>query len=154
MAKKKLAPKEDIPVNTTETIIINTSEPILIPKVESVELGSEEWNETFRLILDKIKALTPDEKEFKIGKYIFKFIYCLLKDNKGNYKYETNVPLTTKTVKLSNVLTLALDVKGFHDDYITRLIIIRDPDNTYITYIINLSPERDFFEVVDFLSQI
>jgi hypothetical protein len=48
-------------------------------------------------------------------------------------------------------LILVLDVKGFHDDDITRLTILRDPDTGFI---IQLDPERDFLEVMDFLMEM
>jgi hypothetical protein len=151
MAKKKLAPKEKIPANTTETIIINTSEPLLIPKVESLELSIEEFNETFKLIIKKITALQPDENEFKIGKYIFNFAYCILKNSRSRYVDEISVLPITKNFKSSNIVILILNVKGFHDDYTTQLTIIPEPD---IGFTIQLDPERDFFEVLDFLSQM
>jgi len=107
-------------------------------------ISKEKFNGAFKLILKKIKELDSNEKDFKIGKYIFNSVHCGITINSRNrYIDETSVP--------SNVLILVLDVKGFHDDDITRLTILRDPD---IGFIIQLDPERDFLEVMDFLMEM
>jgi len=109
----------------------------------------------FMWFLEKVKDLKPNEKEIKIGKYIFIFRYARVRIKLDEYYYdEVDFPaINPKATEddLKNVILLVFDVKGLHKDYLTEIQISREDENQFEIYI---APDRQKNDIDDMLGLV
>ena len=109
----------------------------------------------FMWFLEKVKDLKPNEKEIKIGKYIFIFRYARVRI-KLDENYYDEVDFTALNPKataddLKNVILLVFDVKGIYKNYITEIQIYREDLDKFKIYIY---PDRQQNDVEELFNNI
>jgi hypothetical protein len=108
----------------------------------------------FMWFIEKVKDLKPNEKEIKIGKYIFTFKYVKVRVWLGELYDEVNFSaISSKATRrdLANISMLEFWVHGLYKDYITTVEIYKKEDYTFK---MNLYPNRSKESIYELLDAI
>jgi len=108
----------------------------------------------FMWFLERVKTLEPNEKEIKIGRYIFIFKYARVRVWLGEMYDEVDFPAISSKATgsdLANISMLEFWVHGLYKDYITTVEIYKKEDYTFKIY---LYPDRSKESIDEFLSAI
>jgi hypothetical protein len=106
----------------------------------------------FMWFIEEVKNLKPNEKEIKIGKYIFTFRYARVRVWLGELYDEVDFPAISSkatTRDLANISMLEFGVHGLYKDYITTVEIYKKEDYTFKMYLYPDRSQESIYELLD-----